>query len=202
MKEFTKKHPVFNKIGLYSLLLYIRDYFRALRIYSFNKGFSRLPFPYLRNLITRRYITIGKHSNVLSNVEILNQSFSRTQIIIGNNSVINSYCLLDGREGKIIIGNNVDIARETNIFTLEHDPHSDYHKTKSGDVIIEDYVWVSSRVTILPGVRIGRGAVIASNAVVTKDVEPMTIVAGIPAKKIGTRKSKLKYMQKHFPLFS
>ena len=50
-------------------------------------------------------------------------------------------------------------------------------------VLYKDYVWVSSCVTILPGVRIGRGAVLASNAVVTKDVEPMTIVAGVPAKK-------------------
>ncbi|WP_232325882.1 acyltransferase [Spirosoma montaniterrae] len=93
----------------------------------------------------------------------------------------------------------MDIARGTWIFTLEHDPHSDYHDTKSGDVIIEDHVWVASRVTILPGVRIGRGSVIASGAVVTKDVPPMSIAGGVPAKIIGKRESKLLYQNDFFP---
>ena len=114
---------------------------------------------------------------------------------------INSEVLLDGRGGKIIIGNNVDIAREVNIWTLEHDPNDDYHKTKGGDVIIEDYVWIASRATILPNVKIGRGAVIASGSIVTKDVPPMNIVAGIPAKIIGKRKSSLKYNLKYKPMF-
>ena len=52
-------------------------------------------------------------------------------------------------------------------------------------MIIEDYVWLASRVTVLPGVHNGRGAVVASGAVVTKDVPPLAIVAGIPAKIIG-----------------
>ena len=124
-----------------------------------------------------------------------------SNIIIGNNSVINSKVLLDGRGGNIIIGNNVDIAREVNIWTLEHDPHDDYHRTKGGNVIIEDYVWIASRVTILPNVKIGKGAVIASGAVVTKDVPSMAIVGGVPAKVIGTRKSKLKYELNYKPLF-
>jgi maltose O-acetyltransferase len=135
------------------------------------------------------------------NVEILNSSAKRNQIQIGDHTVINTRCLLDGRVGTIKIGNNVDIARETNIFTLEHDPHSDIHDSRSGNVVIEDYVWIASRVTILPGVTIGRGAVVASNAVVTKDVEPAAIVAGIPAKKIGVRKSGLKYTNTYFPFF-
>lgn len=57
------------------------------------------------------------------------------------------------------------------------------------------------RVTILPGVTIGRGAVVASNSVVTKDVPSMSIVAGIPAKIISERKSKLKYTLLHRPWF-
>ncbi|MFV0419855.1 MAG: acyltransferase [Dysgonomonas sp.] len=118
---------------------------------------------------------------------------------MGNNCIINPDCLLDGRQGQIIINDNVDIARGTWIFTLEHDPHSDYHKLKRGDVIIEDHVWVASRVIILPGVTIGRGAVVACGAVVTKDVPAYSIVGGIPAKVIGTRKSKLLYDLHYFP---
>ena len=176
----------------------LKQFIKALRWFFFNKIILNIPFSSIRLFFLRGYIILGKDTNIMSHVEILNDSFDRSQIIIGNNSVINSYCMLDGRKGKIIIGNNVDIARETAIFTLEHDPNSDYYHTISGDVIIEDYVWISSRATILPNVKIGRGAIVASNAVVTKDVSPMTIVGGVPAKYIGFRKSKLKYKLKVF----
>ena len=132
-------------------------------------------------------VKIGKETNILKNVKLNTPS----NIEIGNNCVINSHVLLDGRGCKIIIGNNVDIARETNIWTLEHNPHDDFHKTKGGNVVIEDYVWIASRVTILPNVTIGKGAVIASGA----------IVGGIPAKIISTRKSKLKYKLYYRPPF-
>ena len=84
---------------------------------------------------------------------------------------------------------------------MEHDLNDDYHKAIWGNVIIEDYVWIASRVTILPNVHIGKGAVIAAGAVVTKDVPPMAIVVGVPARIIGTRKSKLKYQLNYTPLF-
>ncbi|WP_051605821.1 DapH/DapD/GlmU-related protein [Polaribacter sp. Hel_I_88] len=122
-------------------------------------------------------------------------------ISIGNNCVVNKNVLLDGRGGKLSIGNNVDIAQETNIWTLEHDVHDDYHVDTGSDVIIEDYVWIASRCTILPGVKIGKGAVIASNSVVTKDVPEMAIFGGIPAKQIGIRKSNLKYNLDYKPWF-
>ena len=141
--------------------------------------------------------SIGKQTNFLIGLEIRNGK----NVSIGNNCVINKKVLLDGRGGKLIIGNNVDIAQETNIWTLEHDVHDDNHKDIGADVIIEDYVWIASRVTILPGVRIGRGAVVASCALVNKDVPPMAIVGGIPAKIIGERKSGLKYSLNYKPLF-
>lgn len=157
-----------------------------------------IPSYRIRHRFLRRLnVKIGKDSNILRNTQFL----SPWNIVIGDNCVINSETLLDGRGGKILIGNNVDIAREVNIWTLEHDPHDDYHKAIGGDVIIEDYVWIASRVTILPKVRIGRGAVIASGAVVTKDVPEMAIVGGVPAKVIGTRKSKLKYTLNYHPIF-
>lgn len=179
----------------------LKEFILGFRLYIFNKFINRIPFTGFRLFLMRGYITIGKHSNVLLNVELLNNSLSRRNVIIGDHCIVNSRTLLDGRIGRLIIGNNVDIARETNIFTLEHNPNSENHDLRPGDVIIEDYVWIASRVTILPGVRIGRGAVVASNSVVTKDVEPMAIVAGIPARKIGERKSELKYNLNYFPYF-
>lgn len=118
-------------------------------------------------------------------------------VSIGNNTVVNKKVLLDGRCGKILIGSNVDIAQDSYIWTLEHDPNDDYHEVKFGDVIIEDYVWIASRVTILPGVHIGRGAVIATGAVVTKDVPKGEIWGGVPAKFIKKRDSELLYNLKY-----
>ena len=140
---------------------------------------------------------IGCGSSLLRYVRFVNPS----HITIGMHSIINSYCQLDGRGGSIFIGNNVDIAQETNIWTLEHDPNDNNHVTCCGNVIIDDFVWIASRVTILPEIHIGRGAVIACGAVVTKDVPEMAIVGGVPAKIIGTRENKLEYILEYRPLF-
>lgn len=172
----------------------------ALRLYLYNAFINKIPFATFRLPLVRCYLRLGNQSNVCVNVKILSKHLDRNHIQIGKNCVINPDCLLDGRSGKIIIHDNVDIARGSWIFTLEHDPHSDYHATKQGDVIIEEHVWVASRVTILPGVRIGQGSVIASGAIVTKDVPPMSIVGGVPAKVIGKRESKLLYQNNFFPL--
>ncbi len=150
-----------------------------------------------RSLIKRRVSSLGENTWFLMGLEIFNSE----NVYIGNNCAINGNVLLDGRGGKISIGNNVDIAQETNIWTLQHDPHDDNHSVKGGDIIINDFVWIASRVTILPGVEIGKGAVIATGAVVTKNVKPMDIVGGVPAKTIGKRKSKLKYKINYKPKF-
>ena len=116
----------------------------------------------------------------------------RKNIIINKNSVIGHHCILDGRMG-IEIGKNVDLSTGVYIWTLQHDPQCENFKTTGGKVVIEDYVWISCRSVILPGVLIGKGAIVAAGAVVTKDVNPYTIVEGIPAKKIGERYRNLKY---------
>jgi acetyltransferase-like isoleucine patch superfamily enzyme len=166
--------------------------------YLLREWFMFIPIHFIRLFFIKRILNkTGNHSNFLMGLEIRKGQ----NITIGDNCVINKKVLLDGRGGKLIIGNNVDIAQETNIWTLEHDVHDDYHKDKGGDVIINDYVWIASRCTILPGVTIGRGAVIACNSVVTKDVPSMAIVGGVPAKIIGIRKSELKYELNYAPWF-
>lgn len=171
------------------------------RLYLFNVLFTKIPFNGVRLFFAQFYMKIGKNSYISMNVKILNLQLNRNQIQIGNNCMINPGVLLDGRLGKIIIHNNVDIARDTYIYTAQHDPHSDYHEVKFGDVIIEDHVWIASRVTILPNIRLGKGCVIACGAVVTKDVAANKIAGGIPAKEIGIRKSKLCYTINYQPPF-
>jgi len=105
---------------------------------------------------------------------------------IGHNSIIGNDAFLDGRF-PLTIGNNVNIAGEVRIYTLEHDIASPTFAGAGGPVNIHDWVYIATRVTILPGVTIGEGAVIASGAVVTKDVAPWTMVGGVPAKFIKNR---------------
>ncbi|PAY19370.1 acetyltransferase [Rhodopirellula sp. SM50] len=115
--------------------------------------------------------------------------------------VLNAQCILDARGGEIRIGNDTDIGMETAMWTLQHDPQSPTHDTIGGPITIMDHVWIATRVTVLPNVTIGRGAVVATGAVVTKDVAPSTIVAGVPAKPIGRRENPLTYQLNYHPRF-
>ena len=137
---------------------------------------------FICKLIMKRF---DMSSAMYRNVDIR----SAYRICIGKHCCINKKTVLDGRGG-LIIGNNVDIAQEVNIWTEQHDYNDYTYKAITRQVVVEDYVWIASRATILPGVHIGRGAVIACGSVVTKDVPPMTIVGGVPAKHIGFRKEE------------
>jgi acetyltransferase-like isoleucine patch superfamily enzyme len=130
----------------------------------------------------------GKRSIIYGKFELRNQ----WRIKIGDNCSIGHKCTLDGRGG-ITIKNNVNLSSEVMIWTNQHDYNDPEFAITSNPVVINDYVWLSARCIILPGVEIGEGAVVAAGAIVTKDVMPYSIVAGIPAKEIGKRNQKLIY---------
>ena len=105
-------------------------------------------------------------------------------IHIGENVFINSGCKMQD-QGGIHIGNDVLIGHNACLLTLNHDENPENRADMLPQpIFIEDKVWLGSNVTVLPGVRIGEGAIIAAGAVVTKDVEANTIVGGVPAKYI------------------
>lgn len=113
----------------------------------------------------------------------------RHGVAIGENSRINRDCTLDIRCG-LTIGDNVSISPEVMILGLSHDYNDpSFSDLDPGPITIEDYVWIGSRAMILPGVTLGRGAVVAAGSIVTKDVAPMTVVAGVPAKPVALRDS-------------
>jgi len=98
--------------------------------------------------------------------------------------------------GGIEIGNNVSISYRVGLFSDEHDIQSSDFAYISSKIKIEDYVWIAANATILSGkngITIGKGAVVCAGAIVTKNVEPFSIVAGVPAKVIGKRKENLEY---------
>lgn len=94
----------------------------------------------------------------------------------------------------MIIGKHVMMGPEVYIYTQNHDfsrmdiPMDQQGWSKERPVVIEDDVWIGSRVTILPGVVVGRGCVIGASAVVTKSCPPYSVVAGNPAKVVKLRK--------------
>lgn len=115
-------------------------------------------------------------------------------ITIGKGTVVGDGATLDGRNG-IIIGENVNISSDVYIYTEQHDVNDPYFESgKSGGLVeIGDKAWLSSRSTVLPKVKIGEGAVLASGAVATKTLDEFLIYGGIPAVKIGERNTKLEY---------
>ena len=87
-----------------------------------------------------------------------------------------------GGEGGITIGNNVNISSFTIMLGGWHDLDDPTFAAELRPMVIEDYAWIATRATIMAGVRIGRGAVVAAGAVVTRDVPPYAVMAGVPAK--------------------
>lgn len=153
-------------------------------------------------------VKIGKDSSIHWRCEF-NQPAG---ILIGHNTIIGNDAFLDGRMKNFIayrkahgrpltIGNNVSIAGEVRIYTMEHDIDSPDFSEIGAPAVIEDYVVIGTRVTILPGVHIHKGAVVASGAVVTKDVGEYEVVGGIPAKFIKARNKNLTYTLKYSRLF-
>jgi acetyltransferase-like isoleucine patch superfamily enzyme len=93
--------------------------------------------------------------------------------------------------GGVTIGNRVTIASHVAITSSTHDPRAEVMHNSSINkmVIIEDDVWIGTHSVILPGIHIGHGSVIAAGAVVTKDVPPLSVVGGVPARILRMRQT-------------
>lgn len=151
--------------------------------------YNIVPFFSLKKIVARILgISIGRRSYIHSPVRF----FSISKISIGNNSVVNRNCYLDNRD-RISIGDNVSIAHDVKIYTAGHDVDSPDFAYRKQCVEIDDYAVIFSNAIIQPGVKLGRGSVVMPGAVVTKNVEPMSIVGGNPARHIRFRQDSLSY---------
>ncbi|WP_318655549.1 acyltransferase [Pseudanabaena sp. PCC 6802] len=136
----------------------------------------------------RSKIIIGDRT-LISSFAIL-RTYGGT-IKIGSSSFVNSFSVLYGH-GDLTIGNGCLIGPQVTIVPVNYGfqdrniPFREQIPSLKG-IVIEDDVWIGAGVTILDGCIVGKGSVIGAGAVVTKSVEPYSIVAGVPAKKIGSR---------------
>ncbi len=145
-----------------------------------------IPSHHLRRFSYRVFgMKIGRGSTI----HMALSTYNPHGIEIGNDSIVGEWAVLDGRD-KLKIGNHVDIATGVMIYNSEHDINDEKFKAITSPVEIEDYVFIGPRAIILPGVKIGKGAVVAAGAVVTKDVSEFKIVGGVPAKEIGERNNR------------
>jgi serine acetyltransferase len=107
------------------------------------------------------------------------------RLTIGSKAIINSGASICAY-GSITIGDRVLIGPHVMINdTSFHDLYDRLVVPEPLGVVLEDDVWIGAKASILPGVRIGRGAVVSAHALVTRDVEPFTIVSGVPATQIA-----------------
>lgn len=154
--------------------------------YGFNAWVGNFPSRTVRRFYLKAWLgSLGAQSGVQMRCRFLNGR----KVFLGDHNVINFGCLLDGRKFCIRTGDNVSIGPEATILTLGHDPRSPVFADRGGDVTIGDRAWIAYRALVLPGVTIGEGAVVGAGAVVTKDVDPYTIVAGNPARPVGKRRT-------------
>ena len=146
------------------------------------------------NLLSAQYISIGNHSSIMRHciLETYPNAGLHPQLEIGDNVSLGEYSHITCAR-KVVIGNGVltgrfvlitdnshgsSLTEEIAIPPLVRPVHS------KGAIIIGDKVWIGDKATILPNVTIGEGAIVAANAVVTKDVPAYAVVAGCPAKVV------------------
>ena len=122
--------------------------------------------------------------------------YGKGMFIAGPDTYIGSYSTIQLSEGyKVEIGKGCRISHNVRIYTRSLNGDTDLsdkrmYSYKTGDVIIEDYVWIGANVFINPGITIGSNAIVGANSVLTKDVAPNSIVGGVPARLIRIKNYK------------
>ena len=175
----------------------VRAFVAAAAFYLYNSCITRIPSYSLRHFYLTRVlgIRLGRGAAVHMGCFLTGK-----HIEIGERAVVNRKCHLDGRVG-LRIGADASISPEACLLSLSHDPQDPGFATRGGEVVIGPRAWLGTRAMVLPGVEVGEGAVIAAGAVATRSCDPFSIMAGVPARKIGERNRDLDYSLGYFPWF-
>ena len=168
------------------------------RLYICNHLIANFPSHHIRLWYYRNIMNfkIGKGCTIFMNCKF----DCAGGLTIGVNSVVNSNCRLDSR-GCLEIGNNVSISEEVIFLTADHNEDVFGGQGRKKNIVIGDFVWIGTRAMVLPGVTIEKGAAVGAGAVVTRNVDYLNVVAGIPAKKINIRPENFSYTTHYKRLF-
>lgn len=184
MKDRTGKKlnskQIFQKIVIRIETIFLEFWLMILRFVGY------IPVHTIRKIF---YIASGIDIPFNSTIHIGANFFNPSNITIGNDTIIGDHCFLDGR-AKLTIGSHVGIASQVLIYNDEHNINSDNYENSFGPVEIGDYVFIGPRSIILPNIKIGKGAIVAAGAVVTKNIPDFEVWGGVPAQKINDRKNK------------
>lgn len=175
-------HRLHNKF--YYHLTHIRaGYYKLFFNIGHNCNFQKIVFyKPTTGSMGRNSIQIDNNVTIFRNTELL--SFDDRPIIIGRNTFINQECLI---RPNVTIGQNVSIGMRTCLISDTHEIGTSENRAGKSlflPIKIENGCWIGSGSTILGGVTIGNGAIIASNSLVNKNCEPNCLYGGIPAKFI------------------
>lgn len=166
-----------------------RSFFWTIVDWIYNTLITKQPFCIVRYVYLRVFSkAMGDCVSVMTGttfIGVRNMSFA-SNIQIGSN------CRLDAR-GEISIGSNVCISSGCTFVTADHDVQSFDFSGRLGKITIGDHVWIAMNCTILKGVTIENGAVVAAMSLVNKDVRELDVVGGVPAKELARRNSDLAY---------
>ena len=132
------------------------------------------------------YRIVGIKIGSGSTIHMWANFYQPKNVSIGKDTIIGDHCFLDGR-ADLVIGDHTAIASQVLFYNSEHDINHSEFTAREEPIKVGDYVFIGPRAIILPGVTIGDGAVIAAGAIVTKDVDSKSVVAGVPAKEIAKR---------------
>jgi putative colanic acid biosynthesis acetyltransferase WcaF len=159
--------------------------------YVLNHVVNRIPFVGVR---MRAYAAVGVQFDEVAstNISLGVEMWNGRGLAIGPRSTIGQRCYIDARAG-IRIDSDVSISREVAVLTATHIPDDPQFAANVSPVHLERHCFIGMRACVLPGVRIGEGAVVGAGAVVTTDVEPYTIVGGVPAKVLRKRQGPMAY---------
>jgi maltose O-acetyltransferase len=159
--------------------------------YVLNHVVNRIPLVAAR---MRAYATLGVQFDDLgsANISLGVEMWAGPNLSMGHRSTIGQRCYIDARAG-IRLESDVSISREVCVLTAAHEPDSPDFGASLAPVRFERRSWIAARAVVLPGVRIGEAAVVAAGAVVTSDVDPYTVVGGVPAKVLRKRREPLSY---------
>jgi len=139
---------------------------------SFTKGIAYYyPDARIRKLYLQK-LNVSMGEGTYANIGFIGVNDAETPIYIGNHVSIAPNCIC------------VACSSANNGISINQIPYVRDALTKKAPVVIEDEVWIGANVTILPGVTIGRSSIIGAGSVVTDDVQPFSVYAGVPARKI------------------